>query len=158
MYSGRSLSIRAGSIFHSEGGTKVNVKRVIIHDNYNSQSNNYDFALLQLNEPLVINNTTMKAAILPDKNERLRDRAKCQTSGWGIRDVNSKELSPVLQSVDVRIINSAICRFSYGKIDTMITNQMICAGNWWGGKDGTEILKTILFFAIENSILIINLY
>lgn len=135
MYSGRNLSIRAGSTHFYEGGKKVNVKKVIVHNNYNPRINDYDFALLQLNEPLILNNTKMMAAILPHQNERLRDRAKCTTSGWGITDVNSLYPSPVLQSIDVRIINSVICKFSYSQIHTTITDQMICAGFWWGGKD-----------------------
>lgn len=138
LYSAHKLSIRAGSTHLYEGGTKVNVKKVIIHDNYNPRINNYDFALLQLDQPLALNNTKMKAAILPDRNERVRDRVKCTTSGWGITDVNSFYPSPVLQAVNVRIINSGICKFSYSQIRTTITDQMICAGAWLGGKDGTK--------------------
>lgn len=118
-----------------EGGTKANVKKVIIHNNYNPRMNNYDFALLQLDEPLVLNNTTMKAAILPDQNERVRDRVECSTSGWGLTNVNALNPSSVLRSVDVRVVNSAICKLSYSRIRTIITDQMICAGRWWGGKD-----------------------
>lgn len=124
---------------------------MIIHNNYNPRINNFDFALLQLDEPLVLNTTRIKAATLPDRNERIRDRVKCQTSGWGITAVNSLYPSSVLQSVNVRIINSAICKYSYSQIYTIITDQMICAGVWRGGKDGME--KLIAFFSMENLII-----
>uniref|UniRef100_A0A8C6UYP4 trypsin n=1 Tax=Neogobius melanostomus TaxID=47308 RepID=A0A8C6UYP4_9GOBI len=57
----------------------------------------------------------------------------CRVSGWGITTLWSYSLSPKLRSVSVYLYPS--CRYFYYY---RITENMVCAGSWEGGKDSCQ--------------------
>ncbi|XP_034441704.1 trypsin [Hippoglossus hippoglossus] len=92
-----------------------------------------DIMLLKLEKPVTIN-SRVEPASLPRPNSRpLVHYTRCTVSGWGVTWLNRYSLSPVLRSVDVNIF--ANCWFYYY---FMITNNMICAGSFRGGKDSCQ--------------------
>lgn len=99
--------------------------------------------MLQLSEPAQLNANVQPAA-LPDENTpELRDDV-CTVSGWGVTQIYSYYLSPVLRAVDVRV--QPYCSYYYwGRI----TSNMLCAGSRLGGKDSCQVqeLNIYCFYA-----------
>lgn len=98
------------------------------------------FSVGQLDRPAIIN-ARVKLAPLPDPDSPpLADLARCTVSGWGVTWLNSYSLSPVLRSVDVDIFSN--CWYYYY---FRITENMICAGSIFGGKDSCQVSHKVVF-------------
>ncbi|XP_031633859.1 trypsin-4-like [Contarinia nasturtii] len=126
-----SLIIRTDSSVSGEGGTIHNIKRIIPHENYNPQTIEYDFALIELTDSIEFNNKLAKPIALPNAYEILRDDTMCLVSGWGLT-LKETESSKYLRGVEVPIVNQEKCRKLYRGF---ITSSMICAGYDEGMKD-----------------------
>lgn len=81
-------SVRVGSSFHAKDGQLVRVKNFIRHQNYSLYPIDYDFALLELAEPLNFTDKIQPIA-LPDADTVVEDGTLCTVSGWGKRVSNS---------------------------------------------------------------------
>ena len=62
------------------GELSVPVKTIILHDKYNSTTNDYDIALLELKQSVTFTNH-ITPACLP--KEDIKDEDMCITTGWG---------------------------------------------------------------------------
>ncbi|XP_056280005.1 trypsin I-P1-like [Pseudoliparis swirei] len=100
--------------------------------NYNYKTFNNDIMLIKLDRPAQLN-ANVQPAELPDVNSRLGPNDICTVSGWGVIQIYSYYLSPVLHSVDVQLM--PLCYYYYWG---MITPNMICAGSRMGGKDSCQ--------------------
>ncbi|KAI1897136.1 hypothetical protein AGOR_G00080080 [Albula goreensis] len=122
------------SLVEEEGFEQVfNISKIVVYYNYNYRTFNNDIMLLRLDRPAQLNANVQPAA-LPDTNTPpLPTGATCTVSGWGVTRVYSYVLSPVLRAVDVNIISN--CHFYYY---WRITNNMLCAGSHFGGKDSCQ--------------------
>lgn len=78
---------------HTQGKAKFvsTLKRIIVHEYYNSQNYDYDIALLQLSTPWL---ETMKwsvgAICLPPTIHNVHPGEKCWVTGWGQKQETSK--------------------------------------------------------------------
>ncbi|CAK6975390.1 trypsin I-P1-like [Scomber scombrus] len=108
-----------------------NVSKIYVH-NFSYKTFNNDIMLIKLSRPALLN-ANVQPAELPDNNTPpLRDDV-CTVSGWGVTQIYSYYLSPVLRAVDVRLI--PYCTYYYwGRI----TSNMLCAGSRMGGKDSCQ--------------------
>uniref|UniRef100_A0A3P8UD15 trypsin n=1 Tax=Amphiprion percula TaxID=161767 RepID=A0A3P8UD15_AMPPE len=107
-----------------------NVSKIYVH-NYKYRTYDNDIMLIKLSRPAELN-AKVEPAQLPDQNNSPTS-GTCTVSGWGVTQVYSYYLSPVLRAVDVQIIPR--CNWYYwGRI----TNNMLCAGFRWGGKDSCQ--------------------
>ncbi len=89
--------------------------------------------VLQLSEPAQLN-AHVQPATLPDNNMPPLRYDVCTVSGWGVTQIYSYHLSPVLRAVDVR--HMPYCTYYYwGRI----TSNMLCAGSRMGGKDSCQV-------------------
>lgn len=88
----------------------------------------------QLSEPAQLN-ANVQPALLPDEYTPPLIYDTCTVSGWGVTQIYSSYLSPVLRAVDVKIV--PLCNYYYWG---MISPNMICAGSWMGGKDSCQVL------------------
>ncbi|XP_071759396.1 trypsin-3 [Centroberyx gerrardi] len=115
-----------------EGFEQVfNVSKIFVH-NYNYKSFNNDIMLIKLSEPATLN-AYVQPVQLPDENTPQLRHDTCTVSGWGVTQIYSYVLSPVLRAVDVQII--PYCYYYYwGRI----TSNMLCAGSRFGGKDSCQ--------------------
>ncbi|KAM7405201.1 hypothetical protein PAMP_012481 [Pampus punctatissimus] len=120
------------SLATTEGFEQVfNVSKIYVH-NYNYHSFNNDIMIIKLSEPAQLN-ANVQPAVLPDENTPALDNDVCTVSGWGVTQIYSYYLSPVLRAVDVRVIS--YCHYYYwGRI----TSNMLCAGSRMGGKDSCQ--------------------
>ncbi|NXJ68415.1 TMPS7 protease, partial [Rostratula benghalensis] len=111
------------------------VRRIIVHEYYNSRNYDYDIALLQLSKPWP---DTMSHVIqpicVPPFSHKVRSGAKCWITGWGQRQETDDEGSEILQKAEVEIIDQTLCHSTYG----IITARMFCAGLMNGKRDGCK--------------------
>nr|ATL73451.1 lens protein 7 [Thermonectus marmoratus] len=124
------MSFRAGSSFHAGGGTVHQAKTIIMHPNYNKNTYDYDYALVQVINPFEYE-TKVKPVELATENPRPGSRST--VTGWGTL-TSGGSIPNQLQSVDVNIISHQNCESNYGP--NKISERMICAAN--PGKDSCQ--------------------
>uniref|UniRef100_A0A8B9ZFN7 Transgelin 3 n=2 Tax=Anas platyrhynchos TaxID=8839 RepID=A0A8B9ZFN7_ANAPL len=111
------------------------VRRIIVHEYYNSRNYDYDIALLQLSKPWP---ETMSHVIqpicVPPFSHRVRSGDKCWITGWGQKQEVGEEGAAILQKAEVEIIDQSLCHSTYG----IITARMFCAGLMSGKRDGCK--------------------
>lgn len=81
------LSVRVGSSNKTSGGSVFQLKRMIIHPNYEVASTDYDFGLLELANLLKFSDK-IKPIALPSADFEIDDETICVTSGWGKKSLN----------------------------------------------------------------------
>jgi len=106
------------------------VKKAHVHPK-NGAPNNYDYAIMELMNPISIN-AYAKAIFLPDGSEKYNDKSLFLTSGWG-ETSNGGQLSDVLLSVTLPFVPHGVCK----DIWSQLTPQMMCAGDIDKGKIDT---------------------
>jgi trypsin len=111
----------------------IKVKRVIRHPQYDENTTDYDFALLELAqdskyEPIALNTAEIN---IPDGG----DTVMATVAGWGATKESSYSLPNLLQKVDVPLVSHTVCNKDY---KGNITDRMICAGYDQGGKDSCQ--------------------
>jgi secreted trypsin-like serine protease len=133
------------------GSIRDPVTAAAIDPGYNPATNNLDVGLLTLARPLWIGpapsiDGVSRIAPLPvdseqakiETNTRVEQPIMATVSGWG--DVNpaptdGPSYPNALQSVQVPLVNEALCGEDYAGIEQTITPSMICAG---GGRPRTD--------------------
>jgi len=108
---------------------RIPVKRIIPHPNYDLHTNNNDIALLQLAHPS--KQTPISGLAEPVKIVSFETMST--VIGWGRTEFNG-EIPKQLQEVEVPLIDHDICQ----EAESGITENMICAGVWAGGKDSCQ--------------------
>ncbi|KAJ7998882.1 hypothetical protein DPEC_G00209580 [Dallia pectoralis] len=112
---------------------EFNVVKALVYYTYNYKTFDNDIMLLKLEKPATLN-ANVQPAVLPSADMTpLPQGTSCMVSGWGITDIYSYVLSPVLRAVDVDIITN--CQYYYY---FRITDNMVCAGSRFGGKDSCQ--------------------
>jgi trypsin len=134
----KELHVIAGAhnIIHpdEDGGTQQvrNVKTITIHPDYDSRKIKNDICLLELDEPLTINENVAGAS-LPEQNQEWAAGSTATVSGWGT--LSSGGSSPDnLHAVDVPVVSDDTCKGAYG--EDAVFDSMICAGE--KGKDSCQ--------------------
>jgi len=119
----------------NDGEKKVKVCGITNHPNYNSQTVDYDFAILRLCETVSFT-TDIRPACLPASSSTNYDSRQAVVSGWGTLS-SGGSVPNVLHEVAVSTMSNTKCRggsTDYNSAD--ITSRMICAGA--GGKDACQ--------------------
>ncbi|XP_067138471.1 serine protease filzig-like [Centruroides vittatus] len=114
-----------------------NVKKMIVHRDYNSQTFENDLALLQMDQPVEFQ-PHIVAICLPDDKEDFTGKI-AHVSGWG-KLSHGGSIPNVLQEVHVPIVSNSKCQkmfLSAGHIKA-IRDTFICAGYEDGGQDSCE--------------------
>jgi len=114
----------------SDGETRLDVKRIIVHENYNTQNMQNDIALIELDEDVPWGQYVAPAC-LPSTNVAVDQ--ECVVTGWG--ETEGTGDSTKLQQVKVPVLSNSECQSSYG---SYITNVNVCAGYDEGGKDSCQ--------------------
>merc|ERR1712096_489020 len=132
------LGVRVGN-HHLHGDdadqADIAVKKVMLHEDYDSWTINNDICLLELESAADFGSSVIGAIGLPADGEEYSAGTICTVSGWGTTSEGGS-LAQVLMKVDVPVVSDDDCRGSYGQAD--ITDSMICAGLDQGGKDSCQ--------------------
>ncbi|XP_027871972.1 transmembrane protease serine 6 isoform X3 [Xiphophorus couchianus] len=130
VYLGKLLLNRSSSIEEV-----ARVQQIHLHQYYDSETHDYDLALLKLDRPAYALLTGhARPACLPPATHQLEPGLLCWVTGWGAQQEGGGT-NNVLQKVDVRLVSEEACVRSYGYL---VTPRMLCAGYRSGGKDACQ--------------------
>ncbi|XP_041823608.1 transmembrane protease serine 7 [Melanotaenia boesemani] len=128
----RYWSAHLGMLTQGSAKYVAEIQRIVVHEYYNSNTFDYDIALLQLKKawpsslsPLV------QPVCLPPYSHTVTDSHRCVVTGWGYRSEDDKVLPSVLQKAEVSMMSQTECKKRYGPISP----RMLCAGVPSGERD-----------------------
>lgn len=127
------MKVRIGSKNNAEGGSLIDVKQIVQHENWNPDDIDFDYALYELGESLNFTDK-VKPIALPSKSEVLLPGSLCDLSGWGVTN-NSSEPINRLRKLTHPIMSQKQCADDVQNI-AKLTPRMICAGPKGDGKSG----------------------
>ncbi|XP_067836032.1 chymotrypsin-like elastase family member 2A [Heptranchias perlo] len=113
----------------------VKVKRIIVHDQFHSDTLNNDIALLQLQKEIVYSDYVQPICV-PINSSLAADVNLCFISGWGALEVDGPA-SDILQEAEVNLIPTKVCN-QRAWYDGIITHNMQCAGFEEGAVDSCQ--------------------
>ena len=118
----------------SDGEQQITPASWLSHPDYNSNTQDNDFAIIQLTRDVTLDNSVMPAC-LPDPSLSYDDRS-ATVSGWGTLSSGGSQPN-ILQEVEVKTMSNNAC-MSYPNTYPRgaITDNMICAAN--EGKDSCQ--------------------
>uniref|UniRef100_A0A1I8PL66 Peptidase S1 domain-containing protein n=1 Tax=Stomoxys calcitrans TaxID=35570 RepID=A0A1I8PL66_STOCA len=121
----------------SKRAVTKNVKRVIVHRQYDPATFENDIALLELESPVQFD-THIVPICMPSDTADFTGRMATVT-GWG-RLKYGGGVPSVLQEVQVPVIENSVCQemFNTGGHNKKILNSFLCAGYATGLKDSCE--------------------
>ncbi|XP_040171370.1 trypsin-4 [Anopheles arabiensis] len=130
-----SLTVRLGSSRHASGGSVIHVARIVQHPDYDQETIDYDYSLLELESVLTFSNKVQPIA-LPEQDEAVEDGIMTIVSGWGSTK-SAIESNAILRAANVPTVSQDECNQAYHKSEG-ITERMLCAGYQQGGKDACQ--------------------
>ena len=123
-----SIKVLLGTSDLGRGGRREDIKRIIVHPNYDYKINDSDIALLELEYDSGI-------LTIPVSGDDAPVRLLTKVVGWGATDTNEStpDFPEKLHEVEIPIVSRSVCEEVYGTSE--FTQNMICAGYKQGGKD-----------------------
>ncbi|CAH1253893.1 ST14 [Branchiostoma lanceolatum] len=117
----------------SSQAVMAGVEKVYLHEDHSDRTKENDIALVKLDRKFELNNFINYLCVENNDTVRLDENSYCFVTGWG-RTSESGPQPDVLQELKVGLIPSEVCN-STVSYNGRITDNMICAGHWEGGKD-----------------------
>ncbi|CAH8442169.1 unnamed protein product [Schistosoma turkestanicum] len=127
LYSSNSKD-KQGAVWHTH------LKQIILHPNYRPDDLEYDLALLELENPLPLEDPGVQLAELPPGEDYLNwpaDHVECIFVGWGCRVKNGKP-SAQAQAVHLITLKNKDCSLMYGNAAGLNDHHEFCAGYYQG--------------------------
>ncbi|XP_055726711.1 transmembrane protease serine 13-like [Salvelinus fontinalis] len=112
------------------------VEKIIVHESYDDNTNNYDIALLKLTHYIDYSNS-IQPVCLPAYDKTVSPGTKCWTSGFGTTEQGTARGSTSLMEVTVDIIDSSVCNRNT-VYNGQVSQNMLCAGDIKGSKDSCQ--------------------
>jgi len=128
-----SFTVRVGSTFSNSGGTIFSASRIIRHASYNSNTLDFDVALVQVSSTITFSSTAQPIAL---ESNTVPVGTNVVVTGWGATSEGGSA-STTLRQVTVQIISDAACNSAYAAFGG-ITARMICAGVPNGDRDACQ--------------------
>ncbi len=128
------IQILGGTNALDKGGKVHFVKRVVIHDKYDADTNDYDVALLQLDRRFT--GRTIPLLSPAEAGQIAAPGTLAIVAGWGLT-AESGEVSNILRHVTVELVSRQICN-GIASYSGAISDFQICAGFPQGGKDSCQ--------------------
>uniref|UniRef100_A0A3B3D656 Prostasin-like n=1 Tax=Oryzias melastigma TaxID=30732 RepID=A0A3B3D656_ORYME len=119
-------------INNSPNSVSRSVSQIIVHPNYNSQSQENDVSLLKLSSSVTFNNY-ISPICLAAAGSDFPGGTTAWVTGFGTL-TEGGSVASTLQEVSVPIVSNSQCSASYSSL----TSNMICAGLTDGGKDSCQ--------------------
>ncbi|KAG7307798.1 hypothetical protein JYU34_006393 [Plutella xylostella] len=118
--------VRVGSTYANSGGSVFTLRSIIMHPNYDSYSNDFDFAILRTVYGIPLTNIVQQVAIAsPTYN--LPDNSPVWAIGWGLTAYQG-QASEQLKHVEVWTFNQNTCRNRLAQLGYGLTDNMLCSG------------------------------
>ncbi|KAI4497403.1 hypothetical protein M0802_007414 [Mischocyttarus mexicanus] len=127
-------TVRSGSSYRDKGGVIHNIIKVINHEKFDPDTNNYDIAVLKIDPPFKYDSTTQPLKI--PFNESTRNDIGVVT-GWGYFLDFDPVLSERLQYVILPKVSKDKCKQDYVNYFE-ITETQVCYGLNEGGHDACK--------------------
>ncbi|WP_084113216.1 serine protease [Belnapia moabensis] len=126
------VNVVTGTSLYAAGGERLQVAQLVIHPQYNPDTNDNDFALLRLSASV----TAGKPIALAEANTQVTPGTRAWVTGWGATAENGPG-SLNLLGAEVPVVPNEVCNRpeSY---DGDITSNMLCAGREQGGVDSCQ--------------------
>ena len=133
-----NIAVTAGTNRLSEGAQRYNVSRIIAHKAYNDDTSDSDIALLELFDPLTLDDTKRAIPLLAAADEAgvLVEDAELTVSGWGAMHEGGQAVEE-LRFAKVPFVTRETCNRPLA-YDGDVTENMICAGHAAGGIDSCQ--------------------
>jgi secreted trypsin-like serine protease len=131
------LHVVVGTSQFFVGGERIPVAALHVHPQYNTTTNDFDFALLRLARPVAMGAGAVTRPIEPaGASAQIADGAKAFVSGWGATSEGGPGSLDLL-GVEVPVVSTSVCNRpeSY---NGDITANMLCAGRETGGVDSCQ--------------------
>ncbi|XP_026515487.1 transmembrane protease serine 9 [Terrapene carolina triunguis] len=123
------------SLSGSDSSTvKAGVGRIIPHPSYNTDTADFDVAVLELDSPVPFNKY-IQPACLPGPGHHFPAGRKCLISGWGYLKEDFLVKPETLQKATVELLDQALCASLYSHT---LTDRMMCAGYLEGKIDSCQ--------------------
>ncbi|XP_075759273.1 transmembrane protease serine 9 isoform X2 [Pelodiscus sinensis] len=113
---------------------KAGVGRIIPHPSYNTDTADFDVAVLELDRPVPFNKY-IQPACLPGPGHRFPAGRKCLISGWGYLREDFLVKPETLQKAPVELLEQGLCASLYSHT---LTDRMLCAGYLEGKIDSCQ--------------------
>lgn len=120
--------VKAGATNYKSEGTWTKIDRIIVHEEYNPNTQENDLALLKLS-------TTIdgKSIALPSHDFRLEPCDALEVTGWGRRAEDERSsFSETLQIAEIPYVENNVCN-EPSSYNGLIEDRMMCAGLRDGG-------------------------
>lgn len=132
------IAVTAGTNRLSTGTQRYNVSRIIAHKAYNDDTSDSDIALLELFDPLTLDDTRRAISLLAaaDEPEVLVEDATLTVSGWGAMYEGGRAVEE-LRFAKLPFVTREACNRPLA-YDGEVTENMICAGYVAGGIDSCQ--------------------
>ncbi|XP_046584850.1 trypsin-like [Haliotis rubra] len=109
----------------------IDVKTAMIHPQYNTQTLEYDIALIELSSAPQLSRPEINIGCV--SGDVAKAGEVCYVAGWGLTSSGGDQ-SDVLQLIEKPVLSQSQCRDIFGS-NTFYEVSMICAGFIEGGKD-----------------------
>ncbi|XP_049946406.1 mite allergen Der f 3-like [Schistocerca serialis cubense] len=123
-----NLTILAGTVDQTSGGSLHTVTKVVINPDYNPRDGYVnDIALIKVEPELLIDNVTVAAARLPARGQDTPAGTPATIMGWGLLSMSHRDvdlLPNVLQKVDTVIVDLETCRAAYAPGDPVYESHI----------------------------------
>ena len=129
-----TIDVLGGTNTLETGGALYPIDRVIVHEKYNTGSQDYDVALLHLSKPFT--GKTVRLLTAADAERLAAVGGFAVAAGWGLT-TEGTEVSNILRQVTVQIVSKQTCN-GLAAYSGAITDRMLCAGFPEGGKDSCQ--------------------
>ncbi|TOG47586.1 S1 family peptidase [Vibrio parahaemolyticus] len=113
---------------------RIAVNNIYSHTAYNSHTTNNDIALIELEHS--VDSATIDLAT-PEVLDSVHVGDKLHVAGWGNTSTTDRVYPTVLQQVDLEYVDRATCQNLSGNYSN-VSDDGICAGYYWGGKDSCQ--------------------
>ena len=129
-----NIQVYGGSNQLSSGGRVSSVDRIIVHENYNTVTQENDLALLHLTQRAA--NATVRPLPAAEADRLAAAGGAATAVGWGYTAENGN-VQDVLRRVGLEIVSNEACNAPSAYAGG-ITSGMLCAGFRAGGKDSCQ--------------------
>lgn len=128
-----SYNVRVGATHKYNDGQLVTAQKVIIHEKFAASVEDYDYALIQLDEPLQFTDAIQPIPLPNVGDAPTGPGTVCLISGWGAT-LNVTESTDILRAANIPIVEQRKCAKAHAT--RPVTTRMICAGNEKADQNG----------------------